>query len=47
MIEVLNHLGQYVPTISTDREAYVEQTAETLKIKEDVFHPIALGMDEV
>ena len=45
MIEVLDYLGQYVPTLSIDQEVYVEQTAETLKIKEDVFHPICLGMD--
>ena len=42
MIQVLEHLGQYVPTVTTDRTVRIGDTAEMIEIKEDVFHPIVL-----
>ena len=44
MIEVLTHLSQYVPTVTTEKTVLVPGTDETMEIKEDIFHKLALGM---
>ena len=42
MIEVLTHLGKYVPTVSTENTVLIHGE-EPVKLTEDSFHAIALG----
>ena len=43
MIEVLSHLNQYVPTVSTESAISVTGLQEPVQIINDSFHTLALG----
>ena len=44
MLEVLAHLGQYVPTVSTTENVDIPGMEEPVQITNDAFHKIASGM---
>ena len=44
MIDVLSHLNQYVPTVSTESTVNVTGIEEPVRMTNDYFHTIALGM---
>ena len=44
MIDVLSHLNQYIPTVSTESTVNVAGIEEPVRMTNDFFHTIALGM---
>ena len=47
MIEIMNHLMQYVPTVETDANIVIESTEETVPLKKFLSHRILLGGDQL
>ena len=44
MVQVLDHLHQYVPTESTSEQIKVPNSDRTIDVVNDVFDPIPLGI---
>ena len=44
MVEVLSHLNQYIPTVSTESTVNVRGIEEPVRMTHDDFHTIALGI---
>ena len=44
MVEILDHLHQYVPTVSREVTVTLPDSADTIQAYEDTFDPVILGM---